>query len=497
MPHRSDPHGPHSSSASPFGRGWIPASRDIGLPSDNPASGDDLDWAALVQQAQCLTQDADVPLPPMGGEVVGTRSAPPSSSLSGGIVFTPPRIAAFLEALSRDGNVRAAALAAGVSAQTAYVRRRRDPAFAGGWEAALIIAREAAEQVLAARAIHGTAETIWFRGEAVGQRRRFDARLLLAHLARLDARAAQAAPEVLELAGRFDEMLADLIDGHDPASAADLPDPAREAFVAEHLAAAERAYRRDCPEPDGYTTTAQFDADWDAWEDALAHARDRARQSALAEWAQFQQATAARIDAALGTGEEGEEREGKAEESAPPLEIKSAPAVTRRQAAPLNRVNPVNPQPVSAARGEGAAKGGQHCCRPPSTSSDVVVASSSLRFSGLCAVPLLACANRSAFAGASSVRVSTLRAGIARMPSGADCPWAAADPCSRPSPPRSVQHLSVRFQGLHCQANYARPCQPSARPSTPPRATVPGSHRAYHPWALLPLRSPAPDHAGA
>lgn len=325
MPHRSDPHGSHSSSASPFGRGWIPASRDIGLRSGDIGSGDDLDWAAWVQQAQRLTEDADIRLPQAGGVRGGPvafagcaepgteQPRPQPHPPTGGIVFTPPRIAQFLEALSREGNVRFAAQAAGVSAQTAYVRRRRDRAFAAGWEAALIIAREAAEQVLATRAIHGITETIWFRGEVVGERQRFDTRLLLAHLARLDARAHSAAPHVHDLVSRFDAMLADLSNGVEPASAADLPDPARDAFVTRAMDAAERAYLRDCPEPVTLDGALASDAEWDAWEAALATARDDAFHAAHAQWA-----------------------------AAPGVEYKSAAPPAMRS---LDSVNPVNPGP--------------------------------------------------------------------------------------------------------------------------------------------------------
>lgn len=282
MQHAADPHQPSS-----FGRGWIPASRDIGLPDDTlPAIG------ARGQGRVPLPQAGGVrgghspvgelgrgghspvgevgfykeeegrahprPLPLAGGERLGgvlplaggekLRDAfPPAGGGRDGTVlphgeeqgasllhpnqFTPTRMALFLEHLSRHGQVRAAAQVAGVSSQTAYVRRRRDPAFAAAWDAALLHAREAAEQVLATRALHGTAETIWFRGEAVGERRRFDARLLLAHLARLDARAAQAPRAIHHLAEDFDRMLLALADGADVAAATGWTNPARDRFL--------------------------------------------------------------------------------------------------------------------------------------------------------------------------------------------------------------------------------------------------------------------------
>lgn len=123
------------------------------------------------------------------------------------IDFTPPRRALFLHHLAEQGNVRAAASRVGISPSSAYLARRRDAVFRAGWDAALVHSREHALQVLACQALDGVREEMWHRGELVGHRVRHDARLLLAHLGRLDARcegdeAAQARAE------RFDEMLA-------------------------------------------------------------------------------------------------------------------------------------------------------------------------------------------------------------------------------------------------------------------------------------------------
>jgi hypothetical protein len=91
-----------------------------------------------------------------------------------------------------------------MSRQSAYLLRRRDRAFAKAWEAALVLARRHVEEVLATRALDGVEEPVFYHGEQVAVRRRYDARLLLAHLARLD-RAAEAAGDLAE---RFDEVLA-------------------------------------------------------------------------------------------------------------------------------------------------------------------------------------------------------------------------------------------------------------------------------------------------
>ncbi len=78
--------------------------------------------------------------------------------------------------------------------------------FGRAWAAALVLARESSVQVLAERALDGIEETVWHRGEAVGTRRRYDARLLLAHIGRLDRLVDEE--EAGADAGRFDELLA-------------------------------------------------------------------------------------------------------------------------------------------------------------------------------------------------------------------------------------------------------------------------------------------------
>jgi len=135
--------------------------------------------------------------------------------------FTAERAALFLEQLAQRGNVRAACAAIGLSRESAYRLRRRDPLFARGWTAALVLATEVAAEILADRALDGVEEEVWFRGEVVGTRRRFDNRLLLAHLARLDR--LHAGAQAQADAARFDEVLACVAGDSPPA---DLPCPA-------------------------------------------------------------------------------------------------------------------------------------------------------------------------------------------------------------------------------------------------------------------------------
>jgi hypothetical protein len=120
--------------------------------------------------------------------------------------WTAERKTRFLDSLAEKGNVRHACSRVRLSQQSAYLLRRRDAEFARAWAAALALAREHVAQVLAERAIDGVEEPVWYRGELVGTRRKYDTRLLLAHLARLDKLVDENA--TWADAGRFDELLA-------------------------------------------------------------------------------------------------------------------------------------------------------------------------------------------------------------------------------------------------------------------------------------------------
>ncbi|MEL7680094.1 hypothetical protein AAG602_02885 [Citromicrobium bathyomarinum] len=124
--------------------------------------------------------------------------------------FSREQQADFLDALAQGGNVRVACGAAGVSRSTAYRMRRACGRFEQLWDAALLVARTQVEAVLADRALNGVEETIFYHGEAVATRRRYDARLLLAHLGRLD-RLTQN-PATHHAAIGFDTALDELLD---------------------------------------------------------------------------------------------------------------------------------------------------------------------------------------------------------------------------------------------------------------------------------------------
>ena len=138
-----------------------------------------------------------------------TPARAPSAAAEGGhLAFTPAKKVRFIEVLAETGNVRHACARAGISRHTAYKARRREAVLSQAWEAALALAAEHVDAVVAERALDGVEEPVFWKGELVGTRRRYDNRLLLAHLARLEARAAQR--PVALAAGRFDELLAQL-----------------------------------------------------------------------------------------------------------------------------------------------------------------------------------------------------------------------------------------------------------------------------------------------
>ncbi len=119
--------------------------------------------------------------------------------------FVAERQVAFLEALAVTGSVRAAARRVKVSHQTCYRARRNSAAFGRAWDAALVVARAAAEAKLADCAMNGVEEEVWYHGELVGTRRRLSDRLLLAHLGRLDR--LRTDTRIEDLAENFDAML--------------------------------------------------------------------------------------------------------------------------------------------------------------------------------------------------------------------------------------------------------------------------------------------------
>jgi hypothetical protein len=199
--------------------------------------------------------------------------------------WTPQAQVRFLEHLAAKGNVRAACARVGLSAEAAYRLRRRDPLFARGWAAAVVMARTASEDALATRALDGVEEPGFYRGEQIGVRQRYDTRLLLAHLARLDRMVAQNRAAVQD-AGRFDEMLALIAGEAFPEELAGqdalLPLPREEwASEAQERLFAAHDSEDDSEEDDVYGVAF---AEEQAEEQALWEASQAARQAAEADW---------------------------------------------------------------------------------------------------------------------------------------------------------------------------------------------------------------------
>lgn len=201
--------------------------------------------------------------------------------------WTEVRKVRFLHEVAECGNIRAACSEVGLSAEAAYRLRRRDPLFARAWAAALVLGREASAEVLECRAIDGVEEAVWYRGEIVGHRRRYDTRLLLAHMARLDAQAESGAAR--EDAARFDELLA-CIGGvapppELPADQDGLPLP-RETCVdiAGEQAVPDTGWDDDDEHNGGEAAADGETPDWEASIEAEVAGYRQARSDAAARW---------------------------------------------------------------------------------------------------------------------------------------------------------------------------------------------------------------------
>lgn len=189
---------------------------------------------------------------------------PPAATY--GYHWSLPRQRAFLEHFAQSGSVSRAAAHVGVSPRAAYdLRHRRDGLlFAVGWGAAVLLARLRLADLLLERAIDGVEEVAVRTGcaedgSAEIRRRKYDGRLGMALLTRLDRMAGEAAEADLHeaalhraVAQDFDSFLDRLAPPH--AEGGDTPDDASpadnapsdapsetpsdaEARVAAHLAA--------------------------------------------------------------------------------------------------------------------------------------------------------------------------------------------------------------------------------------------------------------------
>jgi hypothetical protein len=95
--------------------------------------------------------------------------------------WTPKKQAIFIEALAEFGIVSAAAQRAGMGRASVYNLRNKPGAesFAAAWEAAQQIGFEKLQDIAMDRAINGESVPYFYQGEMVGERRRYDNRLLV------------------------------------------------------------------------------------------------------------------------------------------------------------------------------------------------------------------------------------------------------------------------------------------------------------------------------
>jgi hypothetical protein len=107
--------------------------------------------------------------------------------------WTPAARRRFLEVVAETGIVSRACLYVGLSERSAYNLRNRDPLFAAGWDAACLLARDPLADGLREQAAEGITDTITRGGEVIATRHRFDSRLSIAVLHRLDKRCDRAA----------------------------------------------------------------------------------------------------------------------------------------------------------------------------------------------------------------------------------------------------------------------------------------------------------------
>jgi len=156
-----------------------------------------------------------------------TTAVPPRAQRHDG--WTPERQRAFLEAVADGHSAETAARSVGLSPASAYALRRRaaGAAFALGWDAARLLARETVADALTARAVDGQEERITRADGSEVIRFRYDNRLATAMLTRLDRQAdalngagGDAGRAARMAAGDFDQYLDIVSAGAGPARAA-------------------------------------------------------------------------------------------------------------------------------------------------------------------------------------------------------------------------------------------------------------------------------------
>jgi hypothetical protein len=95
--------------------------------------------------------------------------------------LTPERQRIFFETLAATGSVSRAAKACGLSRQALYAHRNRAdvPAFREAWDVAMSCAINILGDIAFDRAVDGVEEPVFWKGEQVGTRRRYNDNLLM------------------------------------------------------------------------------------------------------------------------------------------------------------------------------------------------------------------------------------------------------------------------------------------------------------------------------
>lgn len=123
--------------------------------------------------------------------------------------WTATRQRGFCEALAESGRVDEAALAVGMTRESAYRLRRRAEgrAFAIAWDAALFLARQRMIDDAYELALDGSVETIIKDGKVIAVRRHRDPKMLLAVIDRLASKDVLGSAPTRSVAQEFDTFL--------------------------------------------------------------------------------------------------------------------------------------------------------------------------------------------------------------------------------------------------------------------------------------------------
>ena len=142
--------------------------------------------------------------------------------------WTPFSRKLFLQVLAETGRVSTACEYCQLSKQSAYSLRARDPIFAAGWDAACELAWTPLADALYEQALDGLTDTITRDDGSTITRHRFDSRLSIAVLNRLDRRcdrAAERGSAHLRAAAQWDAFIGAVGTGDTDAATALLAPP--------------------------------------------------------------------------------------------------------------------------------------------------------------------------------------------------------------------------------------------------------------------------------